>query len=74
MFFAVAVLSGGLSAAWIGAQEFSDEIIRRPLRHTAQLAFLLYILILVARPMQQILREPWTAPHAQKTAGCWVSR
>ena len=61
MFFAVAALSGGLSVAWIAAHEFSDEIIRRPLRHTAQLAFLLYVLILVARPMQQILREPWTA-------------
>ena len=61
VFCAFAAITGALSALWINAHEFNDEIIRRPIRHTAQLAFVLYILILVARPLQQILRAPWTA-------------
>lgn len=61
VFAAFFVVTGALSAIWIGIHEFDDEIILRPLRHTAQLAFVLYILILVARPLQQILRESWTA-------------
>lgn len=61
VFAAFFVVTGALSAIWIGRHDFSDEILLPPLRHTAQLAFALYILILVARPLQQILREQWTA-------------
>jgi hypothetical protein len=32
-----------------------------PLRYTAWLAFLLYLVVLVARPLQQLLRRNWTA-------------
>ena len=54
-------LTGGLSALWTAVAGFSDENIRVPLRVTAQLAFFLYLLILVARPLQQLLRKDWTA-------------
>ena len=61
VFFLVTLLSGTLSVAWILTHPFSDEIIRQPIRHTAQISFALYCIILVARPLQQILRSGWTA-------------
>ena len=54
-------LTSGLSALWIAIAGFTDENIRVPLRVTAQLAFVLYLAILVARPLQQLLRKGWTA-------------
>ena len=57
----MAAITGVASFLWINAHEFDDAIIRRPIRHTAQIAFVFYILILVARPLQQILRTSWTA-------------
>lgn len=60
------VVVGALSLGWIGSHEFADEVLLPPLRHTAQLAFALYILILVARPLQQILRAQWTAKMLRK--------
>ncbi len=55
------LLSGGVSGLWIAVVGFSDENIRAPLRYTAWLAFILYLVILVARPLQQLLRKAWTA-------------
>jgi sulfoxide reductase heme-binding subunit YedZ len=54
-------VTGGLSVLWIAVTGFSDENIRVPLRVTARLAFVLYLVILVARPLQQLLRKDWTA-------------
>ncbi len=59
--FAVLLLTGGASALWLASVEFSDANIRVPTRHTAQLAFALYLVVLVARPLQQLLRADWTA-------------
>ncbi len=66
VFFGVGLVAAAASLLWIGSHEFSDEIVRRPIRHTAQLAFAIYILILVARPLQQILRADWTASLLRK--------
>ena len=54
-------VTAGLVALWIAVAGFSDENIRVPLRVTAQLAFALYLAVLVARPLQQLLRQDWTA-------------
>lgn len=59
--FGTLVLTGGLSGLWIAVAGYSDENIRAPLRYTAWLAFLLYLVVLVARPLQQLLRRKWTA-------------
>lgn len=61
VFLAVLLLTGGASALWLLGRAFSDEIVRVPIRHTAQLAFALYVVVLVARPLQQLLRADWTA-------------
>jgi hypothetical protein len=58
---ATLALTGGLSALWIAVTDFTDENIRVPLRVTAQLAFSLYLVVLVAHPLQQLLRKNWTA-------------
>ena len=58
---AVLLLTGGASVLWLLSREFSDENIRVPIRHTAQLAFAMYLVVLVARPLQQLLRSEWTA-------------
>lgn len=59
--FGTLVLTGGLSVFWIATAGITDENIRAPLRVTAWLAFLLYLAVLVARPLQQLLRRKWTA-------------
>ena len=55
------LLTGGMSGLWIAAVGFTDENIRVPLRYTAWLAFVLYLVVLVARPLQQLLHKDWTA-------------
>jgi len=56
----VAVL-GAICTAWLVNAGLTDDNIRIPIRRTAQLAFSLYIVVLVARPLQQLLRKDWTA-------------
>ena len=57
----VLLVTGGLPALWLASVPMTDENIRVPLRLTAQLAFALYLIVLVARPLQQLLRSNWTA-------------
>jgi hypothetical protein len=54
-------LLGGLSAAWLASVELSDDNIRVATRSTVRVAFVLYLVVLVARPLQQLLRKDWTA-------------
>ncbi|MCH9695653.1 MAG: ferric reductase-like transmembrane domain-containing protein [Gammaproteobacteria bacterium] len=61
VFFGALFITGILSVAWLSRVDFIDANMLVPIRHTAQLAFAIYILILVARPLQQLLRKPWTA-------------
>ncbi len=55
------VLIGGVIAAWLATVGASDENIRLTMRESAFLAFMLYVVVLVARPLQQLLRRDWTA-------------
>ena len=57
----VLLVTGGLPALWLGSVPMTDENIRVPLRLTAQLAFALYLVVLIARPLQQLLRSDSTA-------------
>jgi DMSO/TMAO reductase YedYZ heme-binding membrane subunit len=61
VFFSTLLVTGIVSAAWLSSVEFIDANMLVPIRHTAQLAFAIFIVILVARPLQQLLRKPWTA-------------
>jgi DMSO/TMAO reductase YedYZ heme-binding membrane subunit len=61
VFAATLALTGGLALLWLAAGDTSDAAIRVPIRHTAQLAFALYLLVLVARPLRQLLQQDWTA-------------
>ena len=61
VFFATYLLAGGISVLWLSSTALTDEDLIVPIRHTAQIAFALYIVVLVARPLQQLLRQNWTA-------------
>jgi hypothetical protein len=54
-------LLGGACAAWLASVAFSDENVLLPIHLTARIAFVLYLVVLVARPLQQLLRMGWTA-------------
>ncbi|RZV36931.1 MAG: hypothetical protein EX272_06820 [Chromatiales bacterium] len=61
VFFAALLLSGGISLLWLSSTAVTDEDLIIPIRHTAQLAFAIYLVVLVTRPLQQLLRQDWTA-------------
>jgi DMSO/TMAO reductase YedYZ heme-binding membrane subunit len=58
---ATLILTGVPSVFWIAGAGIDDEHNRAILRYTAQIAFALYLVVLVARPLQQLLRKDWTA-------------
>lgn len=55
------LLTSALSVALLSGTSLSDVDIRAPMRLTAQIAFGLYLVILVTRPLRQLLRQNWTA-------------
>lgn len=61
VFAAAFALTAGLSVLWLAVGEIDDERIRVSLRYSAQLAFALYLVVLITRPLQQLLRKDWTA-------------
>lgn len=61
VFFAVALLSAGSAAAWLSIVGPVDDNIRVTLRHSVQLAYVILLVVLLARPLQQLLRKPWSA-------------
>ena len=58
---AVTALVGAVSALWLINAGINDDNIRTATRHSAFFAFVLYLVVLVARPLQQLLRANWTA-------------
>ncbi|MDJ0793607.1 MAG: ferric reductase-like transmembrane domain-containing protein [Woeseiaceae bacterium] len=60
-FVGVVALIGGLAALWLASVGANDEQIRFTMRESAFIAFALYVVVLVARPLQQLLRKDWTA-------------
>lgn len=61
VFITVTALVGGVAAGWLSSAGITDENIRLTMRESAFAAFVLYILVIVARPLQQLLRKDWTA-------------
>jgi DMSO/TMAO reductase YedYZ heme-binding membrane subunit len=57
----IILVLGGSCAAWLASVGCSDEHVLLPVRLTARAAFMLYLVVLVARPLQQLLRMDWTA-------------
>ncbi len=55
------LLPVGVAAAWLSSVELVDSNIILPLRHSVQFAYPFLLLIIVARPLQVLLRETWTA-------------
>lgn len=50
-----------VSALWLSTVELVDANIILPVRHSVQFAYPFLLLVMVARPLQQMLRQPWTA-------------
>lgn len=61
VFAVIFALTGALAVLWLVSGEIDDERIRASMRYSAQFAFALYLVVLVARPLQQLLRKDWTA-------------
>jgi len=61
VFAAIFALTGGLAVLWLAGGGLDDERIRASLRYSALFAFVLYLVVLVARPLQQLLHKDWTA-------------
>ncbi len=56
----IAAVSAG-AYGWLQIAGFTDESLRHTIRGSVYAAFSFYILVLVARPLQQLLRTPFTA-------------
>lgn len=61
VFFGVVTLIAATAVFWLGMGELTDERIRVTLRRSADFAFVLFLIVFVARPLQQLLRRNWTA-------------
>ena len=64
--FGVTALVVAVAALWLTRVGLSDDSIRVTVRHSAHFAFVLYLVVLVARPLQQLLRANWTAALLRK--------
>lgn len=53
-------MSGAAALLWLAWAGLDDDAIRATIRQTGRLAFATYLLVLVARPLQQLLRAGWT--------------
>ena len=61
VFFAAVGLTAISSAAYLSIAGINDESIRVCLRLSARIAFLVLLVIFIARPLQQIFTAPATA-------------
>ena len=61
VFFAAIATVGAAAAAFLGAAGNTDDNIALLLRASAQAAFLVLLLVFVARPLQQLLVSPGTS-------------
>lgn len=60
-FLAALVLTGIASAAFLAARGFDDAALAESLRYTGRVAFVILMVVFAARPLQQLLKKPWTA-------------
>ena len=61
VFFAAIAVTVALSLAYVGVVGLREESVRALLRWSARAAFLVLLLVFVARPLQQLFRTPFTA-------------
>lgn len=50
-----------VSAVWLSTVELVDANIILTVRHSVQFAYPFLLVVMVARPLQQLFRKPWTA-------------
>ena len=61
VFLSVMLFILACAAAWLSTVELVDANIIRPVRHSVQAAYPLLLIAMLARPLQQLLKKPWTA-------------
>lgn len=61
VFSFLTILTVGSAAAWLSTVELVDDNIRLTVLRSVQFAYPFLLTVLVARPLQQLLRKPWTA-------------
>lgn len=61
VFFGAIAVTGLTGAAFLAVAGVSDENLRVALRVSARAAFIVLLLVFVARPLQQMFRTPFTA-------------
>lgn len=60
-FLGATVVTGIVAAIYLAIAGMGDENIRLALRVSGRVAFVVLLAVFVARPLQQLLRAPWTA-------------
>ena len=61
VFISAMALTGIVSFVWYQAVGITDESISTTIRYSGQLAFVIFLAVLVARPLQQLVQADWTA-------------
>ncbi len=60
VFLAAAAVTTGVAAVVLTTGDGGDDAVRRVLRGSAHAAFILLLVVFVARPLHQLLRRDWT--------------
>jgi hypothetical protein len=60
-FLGATALTAIAAAAYLATVGVGDENIRLSLRVSGRFAFLVLLIVFAARPLQQLLKAPWTA-------------
>jgi len=60
-FIGATALTGIAAAAYLGTAGVGDDSIRLSLRVSGRIAFVILLVVFAARPLQQLLKAPWTA-------------
>jgi DMSO/TMAO reductase YedYZ heme-binding membrane subunit len=61
VFLLLAALTAGCGATFLTIVDLVEDNIRLAVRHSAQFAFVIWLVVILTRPLQQLLRKPWTA-------------
>ena len=60
-FLAAIVLTCAVAATWFGLAGLNDDNLRTVLRQSGRIAFAVLLIAMAARPLQQLVRKPWSA-------------
>jgi len=61
VFIGATALTGIAAAAYLAIAGMGDESVRLALRVSGRVAFVVLLVVFAARPLQQLLKAPWTA-------------